>query len=174
MDFISGEYVMYGTAGICRIEGKENKCFDGIHEKEYFRLIPYRSENSVYYIPSDTIEQKVRHLLTGEEIMSVIGSIPKIKPVWSNDSAERKNLFGDLLKSDDYSKIFCLIKTLYEQKEKNLQSGKRLSSADEKTMKAAENLVSQEFALVLGINPEDVAGYIAEHIHSSEEISEQV
>lgn len=160
MGYNNGEYVMYGTAGICRIDGKERRSFDGVHEVEYCRLIPCGADKSVYFIPSETLESKVRRLLTREEIFSLIDSIPDIEPQWIANVGERRETFGQMLKSDDYSKIFCLLKSLYGQKQKRSREGKKLSAADERVMKTAESLVNQEFSIVLGIKPEEVENFI--------------
>lgn len=157
MEYRSGEYVMYGAAGICRIDGREMRSFDGVHEVEYCRLIPYGEGSSVYFVPLDTLESKVRRLHSREEVLAFIDSIHDIEPLWTENAAERRRLFGSMLKSDDYSKIFCLLKLLYSHKH---SAGKKLASADEWLMKAAEGLVSQEFSLVLGIRPDEVESFI--------------
>lgn len=158
MGYNNGEYVMYGTAGICRIDGRERRSFDGVHEVEYCRLIPCGAEGSVYFIPSDTLESKVRRLLSREKVLSLIDSIPHIEPQWTANAAERRELFGQMLKSDDYSKILCLLKSLYSHKH---GAGKKLASADERLMKTAEGLVDQEFSIVLGIRPDELESFIA-------------
>lgn len=166
MEFLNGEYVMYGTSGICRIDGSEKKCFDGVHTAEYIRLIPCTSETSTYYIPADTIASKVRKLVTKEEIYDIIRRIPTIEITWDNDNLKRRELFTGLLKSDNYDQLFCLIKSVYDQRQKRMATGKKLASADEKALKAAEQLMCQEFALVLGIRPEEVTDFITEKINA--------
>lgn len=168
MAFCNGEYVMYGTAGVCRISGSEKRSFDGVHSIEYCRLIPYGSENSTYYVPMDTLDTKVRKLITRDEIEAVIAHIPDIATCRNSDNSQRKAIFGDLLKSDDYEKIFCLIKSVYEQRKKRESCGKKLAAADEKAMKAAESMVCQEFSAVLGISPESVTDFIGERIEIAE------
>lgn len=165
MAFSIGEYVMYGTSGICRIDGSEEKCFDGVHTSEYIRLIPYTSESSTYYIPAETIDSKVRRLITEDEIYDIIKRIPAIEITWDNDNFRRRELFTGLLKSDNYDQLFCLIKSVYEQRRKRQANGKKLAAADEKALKTAEQLMCQEFALVLGIKPEEVTNFITEKIN---------
>lgn len=167
MEFLNGEYVMYGTSGICRIDGCEKKCFDGVHTAEYVRLIPYSSDSSTYYIPSDTISSKVRHLITKADIDDIIKRIPSIEVTWDSDNAKRRELFAELLKSDNYDRLFCLIKSVYDQRCKRQASGKKLPSADEKALKLAEKLMCQEFAVVLGIKPEEVTDFITEKINTA-------
>ncbi|MCD7731433.1 MAG: hypothetical protein LUI05_08065 [Oscillospiraceae bacterium] len=167
--FSNGEYVMYGTSGLCRIAGTERRSFDGIHENEYFRLIPYGSENSSYYIPAETIGNKVRKLLTADEIYAVIDRIPSIKPIWDDDNTRRHETFNGMYKSGDYDKIICLIKSVYNQQQIRSAAGKKLPLAEEHMLKAAEKILDSEFAVVLGINPEDVADFISQRLVSVSE-----
>ena len=51
MSYNIGNYVVYCSKEICRIESKVKKCFNGVDEIEYFKLIPIRTKNSSYYIP---------------------------------------------------------------------------------------------------------------------------
>lgn len=166
MPFENGEYVMYGSTGICRIDGTEKRSFDGIHTAEYVRLIPYNSDNSTYYIPAETIGEKVRKLISKEDIHAIIQRIPSIEITWDNDNGKRREIFTDLLKSDNYDRLFCLIKSVYDQRQKRMASGKRLAAADEKALKAAENLMCQEFSVVLGIKPEEVTDFITAEIEN--------
>jgi RNA polymerase-interacting CarD/CdnL/TRCF family regulator len=53
-----------------------------------------------------------------------------------------------------------LIRTLYLEKERKKGTGKRLNSTDVKIMTAAEKLLHEEFAVVLGIEPKDVVPHI--------------
>lgn len=163
-EFIIDQFVVYGTAGICQLTGKEKRSFDGINENDYYKIIPINSQNSVYYVPTDNAKNKMRHLLTKEEIFSLIDKMPDIEPCWPINANERKNMFGTMLKSDDYEKIICVIKSFHCQQEMRELNKKKLSSLDEKTMKAAETMMYQEFGMVLDIPPEDIENMILERL----------
>lgn len=166
MEFSVGEYVMYGTSGVCRLSGIEKRNFDGQNEMEYLMLEPLNSSTSKYYIPSDSAENKIRKLLSKDEINSLIDEMPKTEEIWVNDTSQRKAVFNSIIKSDDYKKIISMVKSLHSRKIKKISDGKRLSSSDENFMKRAENLMYQEFSAVLGINQEDVEKYITDRIEN--------
>ncbi len=167
MNYAADDYVVYGTAGVCQIAGIETKSFDGVHEDKYCKLVPVQATGSTYYVPENTLDSKVRKLLSKDEIYTIIDNMPNIEPKWCNDRNERKQIFNAVLKSDDYEKIICMIKSLHAQKEKRISGGKRLSSNDEKTMKLAENLMYQEFAMVLGIDKDDVLQFIIDRLENT-------
>lgn len=164
--FSTGEYVVYGASGICRIDGVEKRSFDGIHENEYFKLTPCSSESSKYYIPADTINGKVRRLLTAKEVCAAIDRIPCIETVWDPDNTRRREAFSEMFKSGDCDRMLCLIKSVYEQRQKRIAAGKKLPSAEERILRSAENILNHEFAAALGIKPEEVADFISDRLDS--------
>ncbi len=155
--FSVGEYVVYGASGVCKIVGTEKKCFDGKNENTYYKMYPEGSESSVYYVPTDT--DKLRTLMTKEQVKGLMDEIPAVEPIWSNNTNERKALFGSMLKSDDSKILVCLIKSLYMRKFNHDRCGKKLSAYDEGILRAAENMVFREFAAVLNTPPENIKDY---------------
>ena len=160
MNLEAGQNVVYGTSGVCRVDGIEVKSFDGIHKNKYCKLIPLGSGNSAYYIPVDTVEQKLRSLFTKEQVYDIIDHIPEEKQEWCTDKNRRKVIFSETIKSEDYSKMISMIMLQYAHK----KIGKRLSPTDEKVMQTAENMVYKEFATVLEIGVNEVADFIKNRI----------
>ena len=165
MCFSVGDYVMYGSSGVCRISGVEKRNFDGQHETDYISLVPVSSASSKYYIPQKNSDSKIRSLLTKEQINQLIDEIPDTAATWFSDSHERKNAFASIIKSDDYKQIISMIKALHIHKELKNSGGKKLNSSDENFMHRAENLMYQEFSVVLGIPQDNVVDYISKRIN---------
>ncbi len=169
MSFNVGDHVVYGSCEICKIEEKVKRCFDGVNEKEYLRLIPIFSKGSNFYIPSDDYDGKIRRLLTKEEIYELIDEMPDAETQWCDDKNQRKNRFFSVLRSDNYHELISMIRTIYEKRrEQNLQ-GKKLHAADEKVMHEAEKLIHHEFAFVLGIDEDEVDRFIEQRLSSVSE-----
>ncbi len=159
--FDVGDNVSYGTAGICTITGIEKRCFDGENEYDYYMLSPINSKTSKYYLPVTNSEGKLRRLLSKDEIFELIDKAAEYDDEgWEKDSRERKAKFDSILNGDDFEKLLKMLKALYFQQERNKLSGKKLVNSDENAMKAAEGIVFQEFAIVLGIEYEDVENFI--------------
>lgn len=164
--FDIGQNVVYAGSEICRIDSKVSKCFDGVTEQVYFRLIPEESASSSYYISEEKLDSRVRPLLTGEEILAVIDEMPEICAKWSDNKTERKEMFGKVLKSDDYRQILAVMKALYiERQKRSTQGCKGLISSDEKVLTAAEKLMNKEFSYVLGIPEKDVPVFIENRLN---------
>lgn len=166
--FSVGEYVVYGSGEICRFAEKTSRCFDGVNNREYCKLIPLDAKNSTYYIPSEKMDSSVRKLLTREEIYSMIDSMPNAKNIWSNDKNERKVKFGAILKSDDLSDVIGMMHSIYEERRKRSEDGRSLITSDEKAFAAAENMIHREFAFVLGIKTDDVENFIHDRLTAAQ------
>lgn len=158
--FKTGEYVVYGSGEVCRIEEKTERCFDGINKNEYYKLVPVEFRNSAYYVPVKSADNEVRRVLTKEEIYEIIDGIPNAESVWYSDKNERKDYFNSVLKGDDFASIVGMIKAIYEERERRGEGGKKLIAADEKAFVAAEHMLHGEFAFVLGIKENEVANLI--------------
>ena len=71
MELAEGKNVVYRTE-ICRVEGCETKCADGVNPRQYCVLAPVNSRSARYYIPVETAPGKLRELLTKDEILDLI------------------------------------------------------------------------------------------------------
>ncbi|MGN0612953.1 MAG: CarD family transcriptional regulator [Porcipelethomonas sp.] len=165
MDYKIGEHVVYSSGEICLVDGVVKRCFDGVHEEEYYRLIPISTKKSCYYIPCNNSDSKVRPLLTEEEIYGLIDEMSDVEGEWCEDKNERKNLFSSVLKGDDYHKLIKMMHVLYIQKENRRLKGKKLPAADERAMNEAERLIHQEFSFVLGIDEDKIGDFISSRIN---------
>ena len=163
--FEIGEYVVYGSGEICRIEEITERCFDGIHKIEYYRIAPKEYRNSAYYVPVENAEKEIRRLLTNEEILEIIDSIPQAEAIWYADKNERKNYFESVLKGDDFSRLVGMVKAIYEERRKRSSDGKKLIASDERAFTAAEHIIHGEFTFVLGIPEAEVGSFIQKRIN---------
>ena len=168
MDFKQDECVVYKSAGVCRVLGIESQSMDGENEVLYYKLKPISDANSTYYIPVASASEKLRRLLTKEEVLELIDTMPKEAPdedIWSDNRRERREMYTQILKGDDQKALVQLLSSLYFRKQSSEANGRRFSSMDESVMKNAENLMLQEFATVLKLKTEEVQKLISERLN---------
>lgn len=160
-----GDLIIYGKQGVCRIE---NIGIININkkpsEKEYYTLNPVFMDGKTY-VPVDT-SIYMRHLITLEEVKSLLSKIPDIETV----VIENKNIkqLTDYYKKtineytcDGLLQLICNL----QAKQKLLSSQKKqLGQTEQKYKKEAEDLLHQEFAAVLNVSQDEVIEYFAEHI----------
>ena len=162
--FEINDYVVYGSGEICRIEEIAERCFDGVHKIKYYKIAPKEYRNSAYYVPVENAEKEIRRLLTKEEILEIIDSIPQAEAVWYTDRNERKNYFESVLHGDDFTRLVGMIKAIYEERQKRSNDGKKLIASDERAFTTAEHIIHGEFAFVLGISEANVGEFIRKRI----------
>ena len=161
MSFETGQKVIYDGRELCRIGEVCRKCFDGIHEEEYFSLIPENAPNSCYYVPADRLEGRIRPLMTREEIYAAIDGSLTENILMCSDKNQRKAVLSQTVKSGDSRLIIGMIRELFEEKTRRAAEGKELISCDEKALVSACRVIGSEFSAVLGI-PEDEVGRLIE------------
>jgi CarD family transcriptional regulator len=106
----------------------------------------------------------MRDILTKEEILDIIHSLPGEEVSWEDNNKVRGEYYSEVFETGDRRELLLLIKALYEHKVERKEEGKKLWTIDENAMKHAENLVYEEFGTVLGIPQEEVIDFIMEEV----------
>lgn len=160
-----GHFFVYGGSGVCRVEDICIRDY-GVGKKEYYILQPVYDMRSSLSIPVDSpaFESRARELLSKDEVLNIIDTLPNTDAEWIRDDKERVEVFKNLLEGGVRKDIATLIRTLYLHKKELAEKGKKLRSSDEAIMQRAERLLYGEFAWVLGIDPKEVVSYIKERI----------
>lgn len=154
--FQVNDVVVYGTQGVCKIVGTEEKAV-GRTKKTYFVLKPVNEKGSTIFAPMDNplVLNKMRRLLTKEQIHSLIDSMPEENAVWVENESERKELYKNILANGDHLELIQMIKSIYTHKMQREAEGKRLHMSDERFFRDAEQILYNEFQYVLDIGSKD-------------------
>ena len=107
--------------------GVESRCLDGVNQREYCILCPINSAGSTYYVPLDCAEDKLRELLTKEQVLGLIDGMRNAEAEWCDDGNERKARQNEILSGSNYSKIIGMTRSLHSEKEKRSAQGKSSS-----------------------------------------------
>ena len=94
-EYTPNEYVSYGTSGVCQIVSVEQRSFDGEHEESYYKLRPVGNGNSTYYVPVERAADRLRPLLTKEQIYGLIDEMADVdfsETEWCSNSRERRGI----------------------------------------------------------------------------------
>ena len=110
----------------------------------------------------------MRQILSPDEIYQLIQQIPKQETLWIADDRQRSDAWKEILSTGDRQKLVGMIKTLYEKKQEIEAAGRKFHAADENALHQAEQMIHDEFALVLDIQRDQVAPFIARQIEIQE------
>ena len=155
--------IIYGTTGACVIDDIKTENFKGV-ATQYYVIRPIYDKNSVIFAPVGKSENKMRKILSAEQVYELINSIESTDSLWIENEAERKEKFSELIKKGDRAELVALVRTLYLKREEQQKSGKKLHIADQKAMDSAEKLLYEEFAFVLDIELDQVVPFITKQI----------
>jgi CarD family transcriptional regulator len=168
--FATGEYVVYGHTGICKVMGVTTMNMDGISkDRLYYVLQPDgRSEGSIF-TPVENGKQVLRKMITKDQAEELFAEIPSIEAIEINDNKQREEQYKQCLKSCDCRELIRVIKTIHQRKKIRLAQGRKVTATDEKYLKMAEEKLYSELSVLLEIPKRGMEEYIINRIeHLSE------
>ena len=168
--FRTGDYIHYSTNGLCRVEEVTTLDFNGADRSRlYYRLIPVEGKGSTIFTPVDNPKVSMRLAMNRNEAEELIDSMPGIETLWIPDEKAREQRYKSALASQDGRSWVQIIKTLYLRRQDRLAHGRKVTSTDEKYLRAAENLLYTELSMALGIKKEDMETYITDRLEREKE-----
>ena len=165
--FQKGAYVVKIPEGICKIEDVVTLDITGTSkDKEYYMLVP-RNENSArIYVPVDHAKDRIRNVISKEDAMKFIRSIPDISEKDIENEKTREQEYKTAILSCNNEKIVSIIKSIYTRKQERIEQGKTVTATDDRYFKQAENILFSELSFVLNIPKENMEQFIADTISS--------
>ncbi len=164
--FSKGEYVVYGTNGICLVDDIGPMRNSEEDDKLFYILRPVNSAASVLYVPLDNpiLCGKMRYVYSAGQLEEVLDNVKAHSLDWIDDRKTRINTFREMLHNGDMKTHILLVACILEKKKLLDAAGKRLSDADDHVLRSAERMVSEEFAWSLKITKQEVGGYIQNYL----------
>lgn len=155
--FQIGDYIVYGSNGICKVEDITHPDIAGIDsDKLYYVLIPEKTRDSRLFCPIDNTRVVLRSVITPDEAKTLMDEVPKIAPLEVVSERQRDDSYKKAMKSCDLRQWVQVIKALLIRKEEREASGKKVTVTDERYMKLAEEGLFSELSLVMGEDREGI------------------
>lgn len=165
--FEKGEYVVYGTKGICEVREVTTLQLDGTKgDRLYYMLCPLGQKDSKIFVPVDSNKTRMRRVLSREEAGNLIHRIPDIQEITLENEKLREETYKQCLRSCDCSELVRVIKTLYVRMNQRAAEGKKVTVTDERYFRMAEDSLYSELSLALDIPKDDMEQYIASQIEA--------
>lgn len=162
-----GDYVIKIPEGICEIEDVGCLDISGVNkDKEYYALAPINQKGSKIYIPVGNVHGRIRNIISKEDAIAFIKSMPDIDEKDIQNEKMREQEYKAVILSGDNEKIASILKLIYSRKQERAEQGKKLSSTDEKYFKLAEYMLFSELSFVLNVPREHIEQYIADMIEA--------
>lgn len=163
--FEKGDFVIYETAGVCRIADIRTIEIKGIdRNKLFYFLEPLRVKDNRLYIPVENHKSFMRRLLSKEEARLLMEQLEMVGSLGISDYKHREENYKTALKSCDCREWMKIIRTLHCRKAERGACGKKLPAMDAHYLKLAEDCLYTELSLVLELSPEEVKSLVAQKI----------
>lgn len=163
--FEKGEYVVYGSKGVCRIQEISHVDIPGVDQKRlYYIMHPVQNSGQTLYLPTDSTKAVIRRVMTKEEANRLIHDIPSIKKLEVPNEKQREASYKQALQGCSGRDWISILKTLNQRKEERLAAGKKITALDERYLRVTEQELYGELSVVLGIEKGNMHDYIQEQI----------
>lgn len=144
--FHVGDYIVYGSNGICRVEEITHPDIAGIDEdKLYYVLVPEKTRDSRLFCPTDNSRVVLRSVITADEAAALMEEVKEIEPLQVESERMRDDSYKKAMKSCDLRQCVKVIKALLIRKEERESHGKKVTVTDERYMKLAEEAYTVSF-----------------------------
>lgn len=156
-----GDVFVYGSNGACQITDIKEEKF-ARETKVYYILSPFFDSRETIFVPVDNeaLANKMKDVLSRDEIMKMIRSIPNCESIWDDNANIRREEYKKIINSADRKELLKLLKTLHEKKSSLEGTGKNLSVSDEKYYRKAQSIIHSEIAMVLELEMKEVEHFI--------------
>ena len=158
------DYIMYGKTGLCKVVDITNEKFINGEKRKYYILSPIYNNDTIIKIPLDNDKVPMRKVISKGDMTALINDIPNMEILWIDDEKKRIAQFETMLKSGQCEELIKLIKSIKFSKKYARSIGKKLEQPDRDIMKEAERLLTEEFAIILNVYPNEASSYILSQI----------
>lgn len=150
--FKVGNKIIY-KGDVCIVKEIKQKYFRDI---DYYFLSPMSDLSLTIKIPVDSKSTDVREVISKEDALKLIYSIPDVPVIDAPNEKNMENNYKDLIKGRTYNGLIQVIKTTYLRNQTRLDNNKKTSEKDTTYLKKAEDKLYDELSIALDIPTKEV------------------
>lgn len=158
-DIKKGQYVVYGTNGICLVDDITEMAFPtGGERKTYFLLRPCADAGSVIYIPHDNeaLLSRLRPTLTKPQAEELLAGPVQVKIEWIEDRKQRVLALREYLAENNPYSLLPLIRCLCHKRDELTAKNKKFSNADREALDSALHSVCNELCFATDLEADEI------------------
>lgn len=160
---IGQRYVVPGH-GVCLLESIGHPAVSASNPDKLYCSFSCDDGSGSVHIPEDRAQESIRQIMTREEAVSLIKSIPGVKIPKRTDYRKNLDVWKTALGSGEPEALLSLIMEIWK-KEKTAR-GRTPSVSESKVMRDAQEAFHRELAIALGVEPGEVPSAIQEILGS--------
>lgn len=163
--FTKGDYVVYGSTGICEVLDVTTMDLSGVPEdKVYYILHPYKKKGSEIFTPVENKRTIMRNLILKKDAEELLKNISNIETFKIPNEKFREERYKECVRGCDCLEMMMLVKTLLQRKRERLTQGKNFPATDEKYLRIAEENLYSELAMSLNMEKEAIRDRVSSEV----------
>lgn len=160
-----GEFVVCGNKGVCMVEDITTVHMEGVDShKMYYLLKPVFSKSSTVYIAVDNKTPSIRKIITRQEALALIESLPTIGFLCITDDKNAEMVYKESFQKNDIVELIKIVKTSYLRSQERLKLGRKVVAVDEKYYKMACEYLFSELSVCLDIDKQEIENFVIDKI----------
>lgn len=164
--FEAGEYVIYGSIGVCKIDEIKKMTPPGTKtEKMYYVLDPVYDKRRMVYTPVSNDKVLMRRILTVKEADDLMERVKDIDILQIKNEKLREEKYKEAMRTCSCEEWIRMIKTLYLRSKSRQEQGKKITSSDARYLHMAEENLYGELSIVWQIPKEEVGNFIHQRVN---------
>lgn len=164
-----GEYIVCGNKGVCMVEDISTVHMEGVdNHKLFYFLRPVSLKSSIIYIAVDNKIPSIRRILTREEALTLIDSLPSIECLCIPDDRNAEAVYRESFHKNDIVEMIKIMKISYFKRQERISQGRKVAAVDDKYYKLASESLFGELAISLDIDIQEIEQFILDKISLEE------
>ena len=159
-DFNVNNEVIHCREGLSTIIGSKE-----MNGKEYFLVQVNRISGETFYVPVDSANSIIRHIMTVKEADELLKLVKKIGKDFNTNTKQRRDAYKKRLSSGDVKDIAYLYRQLFfynKLGENNVEI--KLGPVDLDMLNYAKNMLLDEFSLTYKVTRDEVEDFVEKRI----------
>ncbi len=159
--FAIGDYVIYGTSGVCQVEAISPMAVPGTKEKRlYYTMKPCYIRASSIFTPVDNEKVVMRPVMTKDEALQLLERLEDVPGIEIREEKKREVEYKAAVLKCDPDILVGLLKTIHGRMVERTKEGKKVTSSDMKYFHIAEDSLHGELAISLDMDKNEVKPFI--------------
>ena len=121
-------------------------------------------DSLVIEVPVDNRMGFIRDVISRDDALRLIDSIPKINPLSNIDDKYIEKTYKDLFYNGDVTDLIKIIKTSYIRNDTRIKNNKRISDKDKVYFEKAEKYLYNELSISLNMSFDETKSYIVNKV----------
>lgn len=167
--FQIGELVVYGSTGVCRVEGIAGLDQPGRDRGKRYYLLKPLWQDGVIYAPVDSEKVPMRPVMSREAAEALIDRMPEIPAApWRGGTPQAlTQQYQSAVRDGGHQALIGMMKAIHHKRGVAEAKNRRLGMIDERYMKQAERMLYGELATALEIDYDEVEDYITARLEGA-------